>query len=918
MPDGKNWYQLPVEEAFEALNSGYSGLTSEEAKIRLDRFGYNELKFKKKSPVIRLLMQFHSGLIYILLISAVVTTVLDMLMDTLVILSVVIANAIIGFIQEGKAEESVEALKNMMVPECLVTRDGRNTIIPTLELVPGDVVLLEGGNSVPADLRLFYAKHFRADESALTGESVPVPKNVDPILSSDLAPGDQHCMAFSGTFITQGSGQGIVVGTGEQTEIGRIAKLMTEIKKITTPLMKRMNQFSSFLVKIILIITFLNFILAIYLGHFTIEYAFLASVSLAVAAIPEGLPAIVTITLAIGVTAMARKNALVKRLPAAETLGSTTVICSDKTGTLTKNQMTVSRIYCGGKDYTVTGVGYDPKGEFIAGDVIINPHQSDPDLVRTLMAGYMCNDSVLVQKSEEYSIIGDPTEGALVVSAEKAGIVDINEKTEKHPRIDLIPFESEQQYMATLHEGDSSSNIIYVKGSPEQVLKMCKYHLVDGVVAHLDENAVEIIENKAGVMAQSALRVLAMACKTVNKDRTSLHSDCVKELTFLGLQGMIDPPREEVIEAVAKCRSAGIRTVMITGDHALTAKAIAEQLGICGPTATVLRGDDISHMSDNQLYDVVESVSVYARVAPEHKYRITKQLQHHGHIVAVTGDGVNDAPALKAADIGIAMGITGTDVSKEASDMILIDDNFASIVGAVEEGRYVFDNIKKVILYTLPTNGGQALLVIGALLLSPFLIIFNNRLPIEPVQILWINLLDAVALALPIIMEPMEKGLLKRSPRDPNEKITAPPFFKKVGLISIAMAAAGFFIYFYYGMPAIAGGVVVHEDLIRQAQTAAFTTVIMVHLCYLITARSITESAFTFSPFSNRWLLAGIAITICLQLLLIYGPLYIEFNPLRTEPIPIDWWGIMFLAALPGFFIIEIEKFLTKRFGKGV
>ncbi|HUV82522.1 MAG TPA: HAD-IC family P-type ATPase, partial [archaeon] len=394
--------------------------------------------------------------------------------------------------------------------------------------------------------------------------------------------------------------------------------------------------------------------------------------------------------------------------------------------------------------------------------------------------------------------------------------------------------------------------------------------------------------------------------------------DCVKELTFLGLQGMIDPPREEVIEAVAKCRSAGIRTVMITGDHALTAKAIAEQLGICGPTATVLRGDDISHMSDNQLYDVVESVSVYARVAPEHKYRITKQLQHHGHIVAVTGDGVNDAPALKAADIGIAMGITGTDVSKEASDMILIDDNFASIVGAVEEGRYVFDNIKKVILYTLPTNGGQALLVIGALLLSPFLILFNNRLPIEPVQILWINLLDAVALALPIIMEPMEKGLLKRSPRDPNEKITAPPFFKKVGLVSIVMATAGFFIYYYYGMPAITGGVVVYEPMIRQAQTAAFTTVIMVHLCYVITARSITESAFTFSPFSNRWLLAGIAITICLQLLLIYAPPYIGFNPLRTEPIPIDWWGIMFLAALPGFFIIEIEKFLTKRFGKGV
>jgi len=621
-------------------------------------------------------------------------------------------------------------------------------------------------------------------------------------------------------------------------------------------------------------------------------------VSLAVAAIPEGLPAVVTMALAFGVTAMARRNAIVKKLPAAETLGCTTVICSDKTGTLTKNQMTVSRIYSGGRDYMVSGVGYEPKGEF-------TPSHMSKEFIGTLRASYLCNNASIVEE-DGYSIIGDPTEGALLVSAMKAGIEG------KWLRLDEIPFESEKQYMATLHEV-GEKQVIFMKGSPERVLDMCQTRMVDGNIEQINKG--EILE-KADGMAEEALRLLAMAYKII--DKRSLDQSDLKDMVFLGIQGMIDPPREEAIEGVRKCRSAGIRVVMMTGDYSITAKAISCKLGINADR--VITGDDLSKMSDDELYDIVEDVSVFARVAPEHKYRVTKALQKHKHVVAVTGDGVNDAPALKAADIGIAMGITGTEVSKEASDMILADDNFATIVASVEEGRYVYNNIKKVILYLLPTNGGQALLVLGAILLAPFVVLFNDCLPLKPVQILWINLFAAVALALPLIKEPMEKDLLKKPPRNPDERITDPPFFKKVGLISIVVAISGFAIYYYYGMPAINGTLNTDIEincLLTKAQTAAFTTVILVHIFYLITARSITESAFTFNPFSNRWILAGILITILAQLAIVYAPPYVGFNPLKTAPLPLDWWGLMILVALPGFFVIEIEKWLTKRFGKG-
>lgn len=892
------WYQRSVDETFEILKTSSNGLSSTEVKKRLKKYGYNEISFKQISPFLRFIRQFNNPLIYVLIAAAVFTTFIGELIDTAVILGVVIANTTIGFIQEGKAESSIEALEKMMVPECTVLRDGERKSIWARELVPGDVVILGSGAQVPADLRLFHVKNLHADEAALTGESVPVSKSVEDILASEIPPADQKCIAFSGTFITEGSGQGIVIVTGEKTEMGKIAEIMKETHEIKTPLIKKMDKFTEIIVIAIIVIAFLNFMLSLWFGYGFI-YSFMASSSLAVAAIPEGLPAVLTVTLALGVNTMARRNALIRKLPSVEALGRTTVICSDKTGTLTKNQMTVVKIYCGDKTYKVSGTGYKPHGKFIVNDNVIDLLEVVPEFIETLKAGYMCNNASLVEEDNDYRIIGDPTEGALIVSAFKANI------SENLPRLDEIPFESQNRFMATLNKV-KNGNIIYVKGSPEKIVKLSKNQLINGEIEQLKN---EKILNVADKMAENALRVLGFAYKVVPDNKTEIKKEDVNELTFLGLQGMIDPPREEVIGAIEKARGAGIRTVMITGDHAITAKAIAQQLGIGLDEDRVVTGKEISRMTDKELYGIVDEVSVYARVAPEHKFRITKQLQNKSEVVAMTGDGVNDAPALKAADIGIAMGITGTDVSKEASDMVLADDNFASIVKAVEEGRYIFENIRKVILYALAANGGQALIILGAVLLSPFIALFVVSLPLEPVQILWINLFDSIFLALPLIKEPKEIGLLKYPPRDPKEQIVNRLFLRKVGIVSIAMAGAGLSILYIFGMPAFLGPV--NELLVRQAQTAAFATVILVHIFYLITARSIYDSAFTFSPFSNKWLLIGITVVIISLIMIVYFP-PLEFI-FRTAAIPLDWWVFIVLFALPGFFLIEMEKYLVKR-----
>ena len=907
MSNGTAWYQLSVEETFKLLDADNAGLTSSEAKVRLGKYGYNELEVKKQGPLIRFLLQFRNPLLYVLMAAALTTALLgtfmgaDVFMDMWVIIGVVLATVVIGFIQEGKAEGSLEALKKMMVPECTALRDGERKTIATRELVPGDVVLLEGGDRVPADLRLFSVKNLSADEAALTGESVPVDKNVDPVLRPNLSPGEQRCLCFSSTFVTRGRGQGIVVETGAQTGIGKIAGMMRETKRVTPPVMKKIAEFTKFLVIAIVSFGVIVFALGMALGY-ELVYMFLAMVGMIVALIPEGLVGAIIAAFAVGAIAMARRNALIRRLPAAETLGCTTVICSDKTGTLTKNEMTVVRIYAGGEDYRVSGVGYEPRGEFTLGDKKVVTACDCNDLFETLTAGYLCNDATLVKEGEGYNIKGDPTEGALVVSAAKASINDTL------PRLDELPFESEQQYMATLHEG-KMENIIYVKGSPERVLQMCQNQLMGGAIEPLRD---EPILSKVNEMAGDVLRVLGMAYKYVDRTKTSLELEDMKGLVFLGLQGMIDPPREEAIEAVKKCQIAGIRSVMITGDHAQTAKAIARQLGIGEGEHKALTGEELSRMSDEELYEVVDKVSVYARVAPEHKFRITKQLQKRGHIVAMTGDGVNDAPALKAADIGVAMGITGTEVSKEAADMVLTDDNFASIMAAVEEGRHVFTNIWKVILYIMPTNGGQGLAMAGAVLLSPFIPVFALRLPIEPVQILWVNLIIAIACAVPLIWEPIEKGILERPPRNPKEKLFNPFFLQRVGLVSLIEVAMIFtmFLVFYRVM----GN---SEEYLAQAQTIAFTTIIMVEVAYLFTARSIMGSAFTFSPFKNKVLLIGVAVTLGLQFIIVYSLPLFGVSPFRTEPFPAIWWIPIILIAPSSFFVIELEKLLRRRLGKG-
>jgi len=899
------WYQQTAAQVFESLRTSDTGITSGEAKARLEEYGYNELGYEKKSVLRRFLVQFHNPLLYVLIVAGIVCFYLgvfmgeDTLIEMYVILGVVLATAIIGFIQEGKAEASLEALKKMMVPECHVLRDGERKTIPTRQLAPGDVVLLEGGDRVPADLRLFSAKNLSADEAALTGESVPVDKNVDPIPRPNLTTGEQSCLCFSGTFITRGRGQGVVVETGKQTEMGKIAGMVEEAKRVPPPIMKKMAEFVKVLVIAIISFGVIVFGIGLTLG-FEPAYMFLAMVGMIVALIPEGMVAAFLAAFVVGAMAMARRNTLIRRLPAAESLGCATVICSDKTGTLTRNEMTVARIYCGEKDYRVSGVGYEPRGEIFQGNDPVVP--ADKELVETLTTGYLCNDAALVEDENGYKIKGDPTEGALVVSAIKAGI------TRNLPRLDEIPFEPEQQYMATLHQG-KGGNIIYVKGSPETVLRMCRNQLMDGNIEPLRN---EQILEKADEMARDALRVLGMAYKAVDKEKTSLTTEDLEGLIFLGLQGMIDLPREEVIAAVKKCKTAGIRIVMITGDHAQTAKAIARQLGIGVDGDRALTGEELSRMSDEELYEVVDKVSVYARVAPEHKFRIVKQLQRRGHIVAMTGDGVNDAPALKTADIGIAMGITGTEVSKEASDMIVTDDNFASIEAAVEEGRHLFTNLWKHILYIMPTNGGQGLAMVGAVLLSPFIAVFALGLPIQPVQILWVNLIIAIACAIPLVWEPKEKGIMGKPPRDPKERLFNPFFMQRVGLVSLIEFAAIFtmFLVFYTAMGS-------SEEYLAQAQTIAFTTLIFVEVCYLFTARSIRGSAFTYPhPLANKMLFIGALTTLGLQVIIVYSLPLFGVSPFRTEPFPIEWWLAILLITPAGFFAVELEKLVRRRLEK--
>ncbi len=772
----QQWHKQSTTDIAKHLSTDLeTGLSDEEVLKRQELYGLNELKGKAgKSPILRFLMEFNQPLIYILLIAGIVTLLLQDWVDAGVILGVMLINAVIGFVQESKAENAIAALAKSVTTEATLIRNGQKVRLNSRDLVPGDLVSLASGDKVPADLRLVTVRDLQVSESALTGESVPVQKATAP-LAAETVLADRLNMAYAGSLVTLGQAKGIVVAIANQTETGRISQLMEQSTALETPLTRKIEQFSKTLLYVILGLAAFMFAVVIGKGGNWTE-GFKAAVALAVSAIPEGLPAVVTVTLALGVKRMAQQHAIVRKLPAVETLGSTTVICSDKTGTLTENQMTVQAIYTGGNSYTVSGVGYSAVGSLALNERPVEIDQ-DPRLKACLQCGLLCNDSHIQEQNGQLSVAGDPTEGALIVSAQKAGLA-LQSLEQEQLRLDTIPFESQFQYMATLHRHRADCHTIYVKGSAESILQRCDRQLdLDSQYCDLNRSIIEQIVDR---MASQGLRVLAFAKKDIPAQKQGIdHNDIEDELVFLGLQGMIDPPRAKAISAVRACQSAGIEVKMITGDHALTAAAIARQIGLSQDRdPVVFEGKQLTEMSDQELANAVGISNVFARVAPEQKLRLVEALQAKGEIVAMTGDGVNDAPALKQADIGIAMGITGTEVAKEAADMVLTDDNFTSIEAAVEEGRTVYGNLLKTIGFILPVNGGEAMTILIGMLAG-------TTLPILPVQILWVNMVSSVALSATLAFEPKSTDTMQRPPRQPNEPLLTKKLLWRILFISV-------------------------------------------------------------------------------------------------------------------------------------
>ncbi len=908
------WHALPLEEvAVIWSTSPDAGLTQEEAAVRLHQFGPNEVTARRGRPVwLRFLLQFHQPLMYALLVASAVTVGLGEYLDAVVIFGVVFVNAVVGFIQESRAEHAIESLARMVVTEATVRRDGHKRRIPSREVVPGDIVLLQAGDRVPADLRLVWQRNLQVDESALTGESVPVQKGTT-LLAADAPLADRTNMAFAGTLVTSGQGEGLVVATGDRTETGRIAALMAGTHKVETPLTRKLAHFSRWLLVIILGMAAFTFLTGITLGQ-PAGLMFLSAVALAVAAIPEGLPAAVTIALAIGVARMARRRAIIRKLPAVETLGSTTVICSDKTGTLTQNQMTVQEIFCGGELYQVTGSGYAVAGEVRRDGQAVTPDENAA-LHEVLLAGLLCNDAHISSEDGTYSVHGDPTEIALLVAAHKARLGTA--ESLRYPRRDAIPFESELKFMATLHDiPQQQQRVIYLKGAVETVLSRCDTSLdAVGQLVPLDREAVH---GQATRMSSAGLRVLAFARRLVPDGYGSLgHGDVAGGLTFLGLQGMLDPPRPEAIAAVRNCQEAGIAVKMITGDHVLTALAIAHQLGLKEGTTSsgkalpaipdpatgttertllALSGTDLATLPAEQLPELAERAAVFARVAPEQKLQIVKALQGRGHVVAMTGDGVNDAPALKQADIGVAMGQSGTDVAREAADMVLTDDNFASIEAAVEEGRSAFDNLTKFIIWTIPTNAGEALTLLIAILLG------LSQLPILPLQVLWVNMTTALLLGLMLVFEPKEPDLMRRPPRHPAAPLVTRILFARTVLVTLMMVAGAFGLFLWEqarGTP------------IAAARTTVVNVIVFIEIVYLFNCRSLTRSPWSLGLVANPLLLLGVGAMVLAQVVFTYWPV---FNRLfHSAPLGGDSWVAIIVAGLAAYGVVEVEKGLRRR-----
>lgn len=892
-----SWHELPLSKVADLLQTNLSsGLSADEVASRLKQYGPNKLTENPGTPGWkRFLLQFHQPLIYILLVASGVTFALAEIVDGSVIFGVVFFLAVTGYVQEAKAEDAIRALTKMLVQAATVRRDGRRQRVPSIELVPGDVVLLRPGDRVPADLRLVSVRSLEIDESMLTGESLPAQKHVDALaLKTVLA--DRRNLAFAGTLVTRGKAEGVVWATGDETETGRIARLISEAVDLSTPLMRKVAQFSGILLWLILGLAAFAFAVGVWRGEKVVEM-FVAAVALAVGAIPEGLPAALTITLAIGVSRMARRRAIIRKLPAVETLGSTTVICSDKTGTLTENQMTVQQIFAGDQLYEISGSGYDPSGVMHAdGKPIVT--EEHPALLACLRAGLLCNDSVLIRDHDKIRVEGDPTEAALIVAAGKAGLAHSAVRG-GFDRLDAIPFESEHQFMATLHRA-KEGHIIYKKGAVERVVGCCSTMTdKDGTELPIDPNKIFTAADR---MAADGLRVLAFAQRKATTGQLELdHQHVARDLTFLGLQGMIDPPRPEAIAAVRRCQKAGIAVKMITGDHLLTAQAIAQQIGLRAgsnnATPNAVTGHALEQASDYELRTLVQDSAVFARVTPEQKLRLVKALQSRGHIVAMTGDGVNDAPALKQADIGIAMGISGTDVAKNAADMILTDDNFASIEAAVEEGRGIFDNLKKFIVWTLPTNVGESCVLLAAILLG-------TALPVLPVQLLWINMTAVTLLGTMLVFEPKQPDLMDRPPRDPNQPILTFPLFMRTGFVSLLMLAGGFALFLWELRRESAS--------LAEARTAVVNAIVMVEASYLLNCRSLTRSIFSLGIFSNVWVLLGIGLIIAVQLFFTYAPV---MNVLfHSSPIDADSWSRIVAVAVIAFAAVELEKWI--RFGR--
>ena len=891
----KNWHSLSIEDTIKDLNTRVSGLTPEETNQRLVQYGPNELKSKKKTSIIIVfLQQFLSPLIYVLVVAAIISLAAQFFtdeehyIDAIVILGVIILNATIGTLQESRAEKAMEALKELAAPKARVKRNGNIETVPAREIVPGDIILFESGDKIPSDVRLIESANLKVNESALTGESMPVEKHTAPV-PADSGIADRGNMLFMGTIITNGRATGVAARTGMSTEIGKIATGLEEVKPEETPLQKNIKSLSRYLVFVFLGVSILLIAVGLIQGLRLLDMLLLA-IAAAVASIPEGLPAVVTVVLAIGMRAMARRNAIIRKLVAVETLGSANVICSDKTGTLTLNQMTVRRVFFDGHSVEVTGEGYEPQGEFIQDSHPVNT-ANDSQLGLLLKIGALCNDSILVRNDTKPRIVGDPTEGALVVAAAKAGF-DKDTLQRDFPRVDELPFESEKQYMATLH-AVNGRHVVYVKGATEKILAFSKYHLRANQVVPLDKKDIQEFSEAAGAMAKEALRVIAVACLDLPQRPQKLTDEIVTQnLTFVGLEAMEDPPRDEAKQSVALCRQAGIKVVMITGDNKITAESIARQIGL--PEGKAVSGAELQKMSDMELTNEIENISVFARIEPLHKLRIVNALKKKGYIVAMTGDGVNDAPAIKAADIGISMGITGTDVAKEASDMVLADDNFASVVAAVDEGRAIFNRLRNVLFYTLNTNFSELVTLILAL-------IFVGQSPLLAVQILWVNLVTDTAGDIPLGFEPKVGDELKKPPRDPGIGLMYPGLFIRI-IVMATIIGLGTFLIFRWAQARVS---------VEEARTMAFCAMVAFEWFMAFSARSDEHTVFQLGIFRNRILIASIGLAVVLQLAVVYVPfLQVAFD---TYPLSLRNWAIIILAAVAVFALEEIRKALFPR-----